>query len=241
MSREKDLIRREFLAKKEFLVGTVIGEKRPIRFDGTAPGAGVVWVCDVEIGSNNPLLNVPIKGSGDGGRFFASLGSVVLLRRNLLGRYQVIGPGDRCAGELETTFYNLVTQDVVVTSSRGFAQVIDPYEFYQGPTAMLGNPSCTFGANPGDDTLDRASGSFITDGFLASQSVRIFSPLNAGLYTIGIVAAGTLTFFGDVFAADEGPIKGVTCGVAGTSRWNGLTSYPSKRIVDADGNTVQPS
>lgn len=241
MSREKELIRREFLAKKELLVGTVIGAKRPVRFDGTAPGAGVIWVCDVEIGSNNPLLNVPIKGGGDGGRFFAELGNVVLLRRNLLGRYQVVGPGDRCAGELATTEYNLVTQDVAATSQRGFSQVIDPYEFYMGPTAMKGNPSVTFAANPGDDTLDRATGSFVTDGFLAGQSVRAFSPLNAGVYTIGTVAVAQLVFFGDVFAADEGPIKSVTLGVVGTSFWNQLVSYPSKRIVDAQGNTIAPS
>ena len=241
MSRETELIRREFLAKKELLVGTVVGEKRPVRFDGTAPGAGVVWVCDVEIGSNNPLLNVPIKGGSDGGRFFAELGNVVLLRRNLLGRYQVMGPGDRCAGERSTTEYNLVTQDVAATSQRGFSIFIDPFEFYQGPIAMLGNPSCTFDSSAGDDTLDRDAGSFVTEGFLAAQSVRIFSPLNAGLYTIGAVSTLTLTFFGSPFASDEGPIQGVTVGVAGTSRWNQLSSFPSKRIIDAAGDTIQPS
>ncbi len=241
MSRETELIRREFLAKKEFLVGTVVGAKRPVRFDGTAPGAAVVWVCDVEIGSNNPLLNVPIKGGSDGGRFFAELGNIVLLRRNLLGRYQVMGPGDRCAGERATTEYNLVTQDVAASSRRGFSIFIDPFEFYQGPTAMLGNPSVTFTNTGGNDTLDRSTGSFVDDGFLAGQSVRVAnSPLNAGLYTILTVTIGTLDFAGDPFV-DEGPISGVTMGVAGSSRWNGLSGFPSKRIIDAAGNTIQPS
>ncbi len=240
MSREIQLIRREFLSKKEFLVGTVVGSKRPIRFDGVAPGAAVVWVCDVEIGSNNPLFNVPIKAGTNGDRFYAELGNVVLLRRNLLGRYQCVGPGDRCAGELGTTFYNLVTQDIAATSRRGFSQFIDPYEFYMGLTAMKGNPLVTFTNTGGSDTLDRASGSFVADGFLSGQSIRINSPLNAQVITILTVSIGTLTFTGDPFV-DEGPISSVTLGVVGTSFWNQLVSYPSKRIIDAAGNTVQPS
>jgi hypothetical protein len=241
MSREKELIRREFLSRKEMLVGTIIGAARADRFDGVAPGAGVMWVCDVEIGSNNPLFNVPIKGGSHLGRDFASLGQTVLLRRNLLGRYQVVGPGDRAAAPLNTIEYDLVTQDVAATTSRGFATVQDPFEFYQGPRAMKGNPSVTFASNPGDDTLARATGSFIADGFLSGDSVIITSPLNSQSITIALVAAGQLNFTGNPFV-DEGPITSVTVGVAGTSRWNdGVTPWPSRRILDADGNTVSAS
>ena len=144
MSRDKELIRREFLSRKELLVGTVIGEQRAARFDGTAPGAGVMWVCDVEIGSNNPLFNVPVKAGAHGGRFFAGLGQTVVLRRSLTGRYQVIGPGDRVSTQMEIIEYNAVAKDVAVQTQLGFQQVVDPFEVYQGLSAMLGNPSITF-------------------------------------------------------------------------------------------------
>lgn len=242
MSREKQLIRREFLSRKEFLVGTVIGAARAIRFDGTAPGAGVMLVCDVEIGSNRPLFNVPIKAGSDGGRFFANLGQTVLLRRNLGSRYQVVGPGDRAAGELQTIEYDLTTQDVAGSSARGFSTVIDPFEYYMGPSALKGNPAVTFDQVPAaNDTITRAAGSFVDDGFVAGQSVKITSPLNAGTQTIAIVTGLVLEFSGDVLV-DEGPISGVTILAVGTSRWNnGVDSFPSRRIVDADGNTVTPS
>ena len=241
MSRQVDLIRREFLNRKELLVGTVIGAPRATRFDGTAPGAGVMWVCDVEVGGTKPLLNVPVKAGSDGSRFYANLGSAVVLRRNLAGRYQVIGPGDRAAGELEIIEYDLVTQDVVTQSSQGFSKVVDPFEFYQGPISMRGNPAVTFTNTGGNDTMDRDAGDFTADGFLAAQSVVITSPLNAQTLTIANVSASQVDFAGDPFV-DEGPITSVRMGVAGTSRWNdGVTSFPSRRIVDTDGNTITPS
>lgn len=241
MTREVDQIRREFLNRKELLVGTVIGSARARRFDGTAPGAGVMWVCDVEMGGTRPLLNVPIKAGSDGGRFFANLGSAVVLRRNLAGRFQVIGPGDRAAGEMEIIEYDLVTTAVVTQSSQGFAQVVDPFEFYQGPTAMKGNPNVTFANTGGNDTMDRDAGSFVADGFVAAQSVKITSPLNSATLTLATVGVGQVDFVGDPFV-NEGPIDRVRMGVVGTSRWNdGATSFPSRRIEDADGNTITPS
>ncbi len=237
MSREKELIRREFLSRKELLVGTVVGERRPDRFDGTAPGAGVMWVCDVEIGSNNPLLNVPIKAGADGGRFFSGLGQTVLLRRNLLGRYQVVGPGDRVAGQMEIIEYGAVSKDVVVQTQQGFAQVIDPFEFYQGSFAMVGNPSITFGLN----TITRTVGSFTDEGFAGSDSIDISSPLNSQTLTVSSVTALVMTFGGSPFVV-EGPITGVRIGIATTSRWNdGVLTFPSRRIENAAGLTIIPS
>jgi hypothetical protein len=241
MSREKQLIRREFLARKELLVGTVIGSIRPDRFDDDQPGAGVMWVVDIEIGSNRPLLNVPVKSAGDGGRFYANLGQTVLLRRSLLGRYMVVGPGDRVSGQLTTTEYDLTTEGAVASSALGFSAQVDPFEFYMGARSMKGNPSVTFDNQVGDDRLDRATGSFTDDGFLPGQSVRITSPLNTGTFSINTVGALTLSFIGDPFV-DEGPLTGVRIGVTGTSRWsNGVDGFPSRRILNAQGVRITPS
>ncbi len=241
MSRMKELIRREFLSRKEILVGTVIGERRPDRFDGTSPGAGVMVVCDVEIGSNNPLLNVPIKAGADGSRFYAGLGETVLLRRNLGGRYQVVGPGDRVAAEMEIIEYDAVTRDVTVQTQQGFAQVIDPFEFYAGVAALKGNPAITFDNEVGNDTITRTVGSFITDGFAGSDSLIITSPLNSQTITVNSVSTLVMDFGGDPFV-DEGPITGVRIGIATSSRWNdGVLTFPSRRIENAAGLTIIPS
>ncbi len=237
MSREKELIRREFLSRKELLVGTVIGSRRPDRFDGTSPGAGVMWLCDVEIGSNNPLLNVPIKSGADGGRFYANAGQTVLLRRNLLGRFQVVGPGDRVAAQMEVIEYGAVSKDIVVQTQQGFTEVVDAFEFYQGPAAMLGNPSITFTLN----TIARTVGSFTDEGFAGSDSIDISSPLNSQTLTVSSVTALLMTFGGTPFVV-EGPITGVRIGIATTSRWNdGVLTFPSRRIENAAGLTIIPS
>ncbi len=241
MSRDKELIRREFLSRKELLVGTVIGEQRAARFDGTAPGAGVMWVCDVEIGSNNPLFNVPVKAGAHGGRFFAGLGQTVVLRRSLTGRYQVIGPGDRVSTQMEIIEYNAVAKDVAVQTQLGFQQVVDPFEVYQGLSAMLGNPSITFANEVGNDTITRGTGSFVDEGFVATNSLVITSPLNSQTATVAVVGALELQFGGDPFV-DEGPITGVRIGIDTSSRWNdGVLSFPSRRIVNAAGITISAS
>jgi hypothetical protein len=241
VSREKELIRREFLSRQELIVGTVIGQPRAIRFDGVAPGAGVAWVCDIEIGSNNPLFSVPIKGGSHGGRDFANLGQTVLLRRNVNGRYMVVGPGDRAANTKKITEYDLVTQDAEPSTRFGFQKVVDPFEFYGGERSLKGGPFITFSLEAGDDTIDRASGSWLEDGFLPAQSIQVTSPLNSGTFTTLAAGALQLTFSGNVFV-DEGPIKGVSIGVVGTSFWNdGVTTWPSRRIIDSNGNTVSAS
>ncbi len=241
MSRQKELIRREFLSRQELLVGTVVGEPRPIRFDGTAPGAGVLFVCDVEIGTNNPLFNVPIKGGSDGGRFFANLGQTVLLRRNLVGRWLVIGPGDRVATPMEVIEYNATTKDIAAQTTIGFSTVIDAFEDYQGSAAMKGNPSITFANEVGNDTITRTVGSFLTEGFSGSDSLIITSPLNSQTVTVSTVITLVMEFGGDPFV-DEGPITGVRIGIATSSRWNdGVLSFPSRRIVNGAGQTVSAS
>jgi hypothetical protein len=69
----------------------------------------------------------------------------------------------------------------------------------------------------------------------------VTSPLNSGTYTIGTASALVLTFVGDPFV-DEGPILKVSMGVPTTSFWNdGVAGFPSRRIVDADGNTITPA
>lgn len=242
MSREIELIRRELANKFQLKVGTVIGAVRAVRFDGAAPGAGVMWVCDLEIGSNRPLLSVPVKAGADGSRFYANLGQTVLLRRNLNGRFQVVGPGDTVAAQQQTKEYNLDTQALVTTTQLGFAQQVDPFEFYQGLGSMRGNPNVTFDQTGGNDLITRDAGSWIADGFIAAQTIKITGTLNNnGTLTILLVGALQLDFAGDVLT-DEGPLNGVRIGTPGNSRWNdGATPFPSRRILDAAGNEITPA
>jgi len=242
VSRLTQLIHREMRARSELLVGTVVGELRPVRFDDDQVGAGVMWVVDVEIGSNRPLFSVPVKAGSDGGRFFANLGQTVLLRRNLLGRWQVVGPGDRRHGVRTTTEYDLTTGAAMGSAQDGSTIVIDPFEYYQGDQAMLGNPVVTFSREVGNDLIVRATGDFTAEGFAVSDSIVIGgTQVNDGTQTIAAVSALQIEIAGDVLF-DEGPVDGVTIIVAGTSRWNnGLDGFPSKRIVDGDGNTIRPT
>jgi len=99
------LVRREIKNMQENIVGTVLSKLTLSDFDNQGSG---VWVCDVEIGSNNYLKDVPVKALSN--RFHAQLGQSVLLRKNARGRYEVIGPGDRIAKPIRRIGYNLSTQ-----------------------------------------------------------------------------------------------------------------------------------
>jgi hypothetical protein len=243
MSRNRDLIQREIASREPLMVGTIVGGRRLTRFDGTGPGAGIMFVCDVEVGSNRPLLNVPIKSAGDGSRFYALDGQVVLLRRNLLGRWQVVGPGDRANSRKTTKNFNLVTQAQVGGDELlGTARVVDPFEHYAGETSMKGAPLLTF-LIAGNDTITRDSGSWIDDNFVGNEVLRIGrGSANVGTYTVITIGATELIMAGTAFVANETDIAKVTVGQVATSRWNdGALTFPSIRVVDGTGNTVTPS
>lgn len=119
------LIRREVGAQAETFVGTVVSELRLIDFDGSGGG---VWVCDVEAGGNNVLRDVPVKAQVN--RFYAQLGQTVTIKRTAKGRIEIIGPGERLSGELETIAYNLETQVGGTPVDSGFSFERVPFSFY---------------------------------------------------------------------------------------------------------------
>ncbi len=122
------LISREIRNARELIVGTVVGGQQLLNFDNSGGSGSGVFVCDVEIGSNNLLRKVPIKASQT--RFYAQLGQTVLLRRNANGRYEVIGPGDRLSQAVQTTAYDLSTGAGGTTVASGFSFVKRPLSYY---------------------------------------------------------------------------------------------------------------
>lgn len=77
---------------------------------------------------------------------------------------------------------------------------------------MTGAPDLTFAENfPSPDTITRSAGSWITDGFLGNQRIKIVgSALNDGEYQIDTVSATVLTLKEDEDLQNEGPVSGVT-------------------------------
>ncbi|MGH3995846.1 MAG: hypothetical protein ACRDTJ_00095 [Pseudonocardiaceae bacterium] len=132
-SNLKKLIRREVDTQRQTLVGRVISEMRIADVDGNGSG---VFVCQVEIGANRRLIDVPVKSQR--GRNFAQLGQTVLLRRNAQGRYEVIGPGDRISTPVEIRTYDLATQVNTGSTDFGFSYQRVPFDFYQ--TLSVGAP-----------------------------------------------------------------------------------------------------
>jgi len=234
----QELIVRELRARRDFITGTVSSELEFRKFDATAVGGPVV-TCRVNIGGNRILENVPVK-SVNGDRAYARLGQVVLLKKNAQGRYEVVGPSDRKTNQENVVSYDLNTQLSTGSQTTGFIFERVPFEFYMGPQSMKDRPNVTFmQVGGGNDTIVRDAGSFIDDGFLASQSVKVVgSPSNDGALTVAAVSATTLEFAGDVLTT-EGPIANVRIGVVGSSLWgDGVTPFGLTRVLDGSGNPV---
>lgn len=233
MSTQRNLIRQEIKARQQFLRGTVLREPEMRLIDGT----NQVWVTDVQVLGRRPLFNVAIKATNSG-LFYAELGAVVLLARNLQGKFEIVGPGDRNIVEKVVTEYD-VSGAQTGQQNQGFTVFVAPYEFYQGAQAMKGNPNVTFAAS----TITRALGDFLTDGFPQTGQVRVGATpngVNDGVQTLTSATSLVLTVSGTPFTAG-GPFSRVAIGMQGTSRWNdGVTPYPLKQLVDADGNPVSP-
>jgi hypothetical protein len=234
VSEQKLLIRREILARRETLVGTVKSDPVLIAFDGSGSGAET-WVVDVDVGGSRLLRDVPVK-CGERGRFYSQRGQTVALRRNALGRFDVVAQADRIIGTATVKQYDLNAGLETGSALQGFEVVTRALEFYQGTTAMKGNPAVQFFRLGGaDDVISRASGSFIAEGFAAGQQIRVGgkTTLNQGVLTIlAVPLAGFLTFAGDVLQ-NEGPLDGVTIGRVGTSRWgDGVLGFPAIEVID---------
>lgn len=233
MSTERNLIRQEIKARQQFIRGTVLRDPELRLVDGT----NQMWVTDVQVLGKRPLFNVPIK-TANRGIFFAELGQIVLLARNLQGKFEIIGPGDRNIVEKVVKTY-AVTGANTATANQGFSVIVDPFEFYQGAQAMKGNPNVTFTTS----TITRSGGSFLDDGFPQSGTLRVANSPNGdndGTFTLTAAIALVLTVSGTPFVAG-GPFPQVAVAMNGTSRWNdSVTPFPSKRLVDQDGNVVSP-
>lgn len=242
MSANKQFVRREIIARERDFVALVISQPRLIDFDQTVDGAPI-WSCDLDIGGNRVVKNVPIKPNGAGSRFYAQLNQTVLVRRTALGRLFVISPGDRVLGPRNTTSYSLETGDQVTAGTESFTREFFPFEFYMGPTAMKGNPVVTFAQTGGNDTITRATGDWAADGFVVTNTVRIGgTTINDGVITIAALPSATVLETADTLF-NEGPKDnvsvGVTSGGLGSSLWNdGVTGFPLSRLVDSDGNPV---
>ena len=79
-----------------------------------------------------------------------------------------------------------------------------------GATTQVSGVDITFN-NIDPDTIVRASGSFVTDGFVAGMKVLVSgSAANDGSYVIASVVALTLTLDSNEFLMGEGPSAGIT-------------------------------
>lgn len=138
----KRLIRREVRASSETLAGTVLSIRRLEDLD--AAGSST-WVVDVDVGAPQPLRSVAVKAGSNGERFYAGLGQPVKLARNLQGRFDVIGPGDRKINPAIRSSYTLGFDTPTSSGGTGLQTQRVAFEFYEGigPPNSLWNDGAT--------------------------------------------------------------------------------------------------
>jgi hypothetical protein len=235
----RELIRQEIISREQTIVGKVVRGKRIVEFDGSAP----VWVVDVDIGAEKLLKKVPVKGGSTLKRSYVDVGQTVTLRRNALGRFDVVGPGDRVAGVTKTKSYDYATGTPTVLPDIGFGYQIESFDYYQGPRNLMsgiGVETVQFAlVGGGNDTLTRSGpGSWTTDGFVATKYLFVSGSVsnNGSFGPILIASATVLQFGGDVFV-NEGPTVGISVGWG--TRWNdSVTPFPVRTTRDAQGNVI---
>lgn len=135
MSNLRRLIRQEVQSREQLIVGTTLADPFYNVFDTATNPPHPRWITDVNIGSNTPLFNVPVKAGANGSRSYAKLGSAVLLKRNAQGRFEVIGPGDRVAGFVIKKTYTFGNATAVTSATEGFTFRRETFEFYEGTGA----------------------------------------------------------------------------------------------------------
>lgn len=237
MSMLRRIIRQEIIAREPEIVGKVITARTLREFDGSGGGAPV-WCVDIDIGGGKLLKSVPVKAGSGLRRSYADLGQTVRLRRNALGRFDIIGPGDRAAGISGGKSYVLATGVGTDQPDQGYYAQKEPYSFYQGPEVIADTTeTMTFAQVPAaNDTLTRSGpGSWTLENFSVGKYILVSgSSLNDGIYgPIAAASATVLQFAGDVFTAESG--SGISVGH--TSRWT-TWPYPIRTVRDAQGNIV---
>lgn len=236
----RKIIARELRARRPIIMGKVISQRYRLEFQA---GKYPVWAADVDVGGGRILRNVPIKGGTDGSVRYADRGQTVSLNRNSLGRFDIIGPGDKRIGITIVKDYIVTGADAGTGVDFGFVSAAQPYSFYRGPASpAMGYGDFTFTlVGGGNDTLDRSAGSWITDGFTGGTGMYIFisgSASNDGVFgpIVAPVTATRLLFGGDVFV-NEGPTSAPEIGH--TSRWaDGQHGYPKVGIFNPQGDEV---
>jgi hypothetical protein len=221
----RDLIRQERQSHAETFVGTVRSIQSRLQFDGTSS----VIVADVDVGGNRIFKNVPIKANARGTRFYAQVGASVVLRRNAQGRWDVVGPGDRTIAAPTKKTYTIGNTTPSTTETLGFSTVFPPFEFYQGAVHMSGNPNVSFTTN----VIIRVAGSFIDDGFLNGQVIRIGNSLfNDGTVTLTAPPTALILTTDGAFT-NEVTTPNVAIARNGTSRWaDTINAFPRVQVID---------
>ncbi len=107
--------------------------------------------------------------------------------------------------------------------------------------SMAGSPQLTFtDFDVTGDTIERDTGSWITDGFAVGMTIRVHgSESNNGSFVIEDISATVITL-GDAELANEGPVSGCVVRAGGSTH---LTKVSLTHGVDDDGdpNTVPAS
>lgn len=148
----REYIQREVEARGDTITGQVIS-KPILKFFGT--GVSETWVCDVSIGSNRELKNVPIKQGANGSRMYSDLGQTVTLKRNGQ-KFQITGPGDRVIGFTVVKTYTPGVATPIATTTAGQGFVRRPYSFYQGD--LPGTPGSGLWTTPGYPKIEKVDG-----------------------------------------------------------------------------------
>ena len=139
------------------------------------------------------------------------------------GRINEIAPHSRF-DEAFASFYCVDgTQGLAVTdinapldsgTNHAETPLVDTRSGDQGVTLVTGVDITFNDANP--DTIVRAAGSFVTDGYLVGQQIKVKgSLLNDGIYTVDTVVALTLTLASTVTLTAAGAASGITVEVIG--------------------------
>ena len=134
MTDMRTLIRREFLARKEFITGRVLTQPSITSFD---VAGSTVWVVAVDVGGFRHLEDVPVK-MVNGSRGYATTDSSVLLRRNTAGRYDIVGPADRSTGITKKKTYTIDTPTETSATDLGFTFRLETFIWYAtaGPASV---------------------------------------------------------------------------------------------------------
>lgn len=159
---------------------------------------------------------------------FAALFTALAAQSQLFGMLQIVGEAAK------TDLDALETQlQAYKNSSKRFIQAMTETRQRYRDCAMTGNPNLTF-ADADPDTITRATGSWITDGFKVGMSITVDSASNDGTYEIASLTATVITLVaGDALSA-EGPTNGHT--VTGTES---KTKYQSLLRTEFDSFTSE--